>query len=200
VVGVGAEEGREAGREKAKKPSTGKLASGLTLLQETFIDLYLYDPEVRGRAAAAAIKAGYSKNNVRVAAERLMDYPKVQEVLAEERNNMRVRMTLAASDAMDTLCELCLDKQVPAAVRRSAASDLLDRAGYLAKGAEGYGQSTEVNHRITLDITDRARQILAERNLNPTNLLPEASIPGEFKQVIDGVVTASETTKELSST
>lgn len=93
----------------------------LTNSQETFVELLAAGV---GRDLAAA-GAGYGQ----CAAYSMLNTPAVTQAIAR-----RMRATLqndAAPLAIKVLMQLTRDETVHAAIRRSAARDLLDRAGYV---------------------------------------------------------------------
>ena len=85
-------------------------------------------------------------------------------------------MAIMAERALGVLEELMVDKAAPHGVRRQAASDLLDRAGYVAAKDGANPSITEVNVRVTHDITERARMILAEQQAKRLAAGPESTL------------------------
>lgn len=59
----------------------------------------------------------------------------IEEAHAEARSELVSMITTTAREAVETLTTLMKDSSTPAAVRRQAASDLLDRAG-IVRGLE----------------------------------------------------------------
>lgn len=104
--------------------------NGLTDLQCAFVHELLADPRCQARAA---IRAGYSAKSAHVTASRLMRHPIVTQAILD---GTRVQLAGATAEALSVKLKLMRSAKSEL-VRDKAASDVLERAGLIAKGAGG---------------------------------------------------------------
>ena len=97
--------------------------SGLSVLQRNFVACYVQNG---GKAQLAAIQAGYAESSAHVSATKNLANLKIA---AEIQRRCRSAVHAALPVAIQTLLEICSDKDVKPEIRRKAANDILERGG-----------------------------------------------------------------------
>src|SRR5690349_16964511 len=99
-------------------------------MQQMFVSTYVSNG---GNASKAARTAGYSEKVARITAYNLLRNPRMLAAVRLEQ--ARVIGGKLSSLALGTLEEIMLDRKTSPAVRVDAAKTVLDRAGFVARGA-----------------------------------------------------------------
>lgn len=145
----------------------------VTLKQEKFVEAYV--GEANGNATQAARVAGYSQSSditTRSIACETLTNPNVQKLVEIRRKEIMYRLQAKSHDAVTAMFDIIDDDSTPPQTRLAAIRDLLDRIGTAPT------QKTEVSGNLThtAAVHERARQILAERQQNSKEELPEQPI------------------------
>ena len=98
--------------------------------QQTFAAYYVANG---GNGAKAARDAGYSAKSARVIAHKLVNNPRVQELIQRELGRLKYRSGTVGLNALTSIAE---DAKAPQAARVAAARALLEHAGMLGAGRE----------------------------------------------------------------
>ncbi len=140
---------------------TGQLpppeCAGLTEKQRIFAEAYV---ETGGRVQVRAARmAGYAEGSASVSASKNLSNPMV---LAYIKHIIETKMQAGVALAWDTLVDLCATG--PPAVRRAAATEMLDRGGFLQTKVDERNININLNVRRTPDQVRKELKAIVEAN------------------------------------
>jgi len=139
----------------------------MTGKQERFVEAFA----ITQNASEAARTAGYSEKTAGEIGYENLRKPDIRVAIEERTAEIREKFLNKADEAAQTLFDLSADPNTPPAVRVNAAKEILDRAGL--KPVDKSELNISANAK-DLDVTERARAILAERiQAGTINMIPQ---------------------------
>ena len=147
----------------SKKGLLPAKAAGISQAQEKFVKVFSAN---NGNIAKTCQELGI----VDSLAYRYLNNIEVKKQIAQNLEYCKRALEASAPQVIQGLMEMFMDKSTPPQVRAAIGNGLLDRAG-LEKP-----QNNQITVNINTEISDRARQILAER-------VGEVPVDAEYNEV-----------------